>query len=323
MKMSAVSLGGGAVALLVALGTLACGRAGTSGGAGKTAAAPDAKTSAADRPAPYRYPAPVKGSFHEVNTGKFDLADGIAYTGAGGAATVVYAVSKPIASPVLADSPCLMTHARFLTELRNAGWVEVALDGRGRSAYFAAGQAFDGSELERSPDPEWRSRLTITGSGPVSGHASGAVEHRREGHFSFELPVLAPRAKQVSEAERIDGRWSDDSEPRPEQAAVTAAYNALLEAARRRDLRALLAAQAFSEKQIAAIRGLEGIDADFAAYADRFLTPGTPGDFSAEPGTAYLRSEGANSKGKNFANYYHFVPCGGSLVLARIAENPQ
>ena len=295
-----------------------CGRTGSSGHAESPAPAP-VKSAAAERPAPYRYPAPVKGGFHEVNIGKFDLADGIAYTAAGGATTVVLATSKPIASPRLADSPCLMSHVRFLMELRNVGWVEVALNGKGRSDYFAAGQAFDGSSTERGGDPEWASRLAITGS----GHATGAVEHRREGHFTFDLPIFHPGSRQATEAEGVEGRWSDDTEPRPEEAAVTAAYNAALEAARRKDLKAMLAAQGFTEAQIAAIRGLDGIEADFADYADRFLAPGTAGDFTAKPGTAYLRSEGANSKGKKFANYYHYVPCGSSLVLAKIAVNPQ
>jgi hypothetical protein len=30
-----------------------------------------------------------------------------------------------------------------------------------------------------------------------------------------------------------------------------------------------------------------------------------------------------NSKGKKFANFYHFDSCGGKLVLVGIAENPQ
>lgn len=305
-------------ALIFALAFAAgCGQKGTSGHTG-TAPAPTQRASA-ESPAPYRYAAPVKGGFHEVNIGKFDLADGIAYTAAGSPTTVVFATSKPIASPVLADSPCLVTHVRFLTELRDAGWVEVALNGKGRSDYFAAGQAFDGSSVERGGDPDWASRMTITGS----GHASGAVEHRREGHFSFDLPVFHPVTAQATQAEAVEGQWSDDSAPRPAEAAVTAAYHAALEAAQHKDLKAMLAAQGFSEKQVAAIRGLDGIEADFAVYADRFLTPGTPGDFTPKPGTAYLRSEGTNSKGKKFANYYHFVPCGGGFVLAKIAENPQ
>ena len=76
---------------------------------------------------PYAYPAPVKGHLDDVNTGNFDLVDGIAYPASRGAGTVVYVTSKPIASPVLAGSPCPMTQARALTSIRNAGWVEVTL----------------------------------------------------------------------------------------------------------------------------------------------------------------------------------------------------
>jgi hypothetical protein len=282
-------------------------------------AAPERKAAAAERPAPYKYPPPVSGRFKEINIGGFDLVDGIAYTVAAGPATVVYAVSKPIASPVLADSPCPMTQARFLTEFRDAGWVEVSLDAKGSSNYFAAGQAFDGRSVERGAEQAWMSRIAIS----PAGRASGAVQHRRDGRFKFDLPVFSPRVREATEAERVEGRWSDDSEPRPAEAAVSAAYDAAREAARRKDLKALLSAQGFSEKQIAAIRGLEGIDADFAVYADRFLEPGTPGDFTAKPGTAYVRSEGVNSKGKKFANYYHYSPCGDALVLASISENPQ
>jgi hypothetical protein len=59
-----------------------------------------------------------------------------------------------------------------------------------------------------------------------------------------------------------------------------------------------------------------------AVYADRFLPPGIPGDFTARPGAAYVRTEGVNSKGRKFANFYHFAPCGDHLVLVDIAENP-
>ena len=36
-----------------------------------------------------------------------------------------------------------------------------------------------------------------------------------------------------------------------------------------------------------------------------------------------MRSEDVNSRGKKFANYYHFAPCGTQPVLVSIAENPQ
>ncbi len=51
--------------------------------------------------------------------------------------------------------------------------------------------------------------------------------------------------------------------------------------------------------------------------------PGAAGEVTVRPGTGYVRTEGANSKGKKFANFYHFAPCGDHLVLVSIAENPQ
>jgi hypothetical protein len=66
----------------------------------------------------------------------------------------------------------------------------------------------------------------------------------------------------------------------------------------KKNLKGLLAAQGFDAKQIAAIRGLEGIDADFIVYADRFLVPSAPDEVSVKPGTGYGRTEGSNSKGQ-------------------------
>ena len=277
------------------------------------------KPTAESPPPPFRYPAPVKGHFREINVGEFDLVDGVAYPGRGGTGTVVYVTSKPIASPVVAGSPCPMTQARFLTELRDAGWSEVTLDARGRSNYFAAGRAFGGSTREQEVGGHyWSSQLSTK-----DGRAVGSVGHRQRGEFRFDLSLSSPRVNEVSEGERSQGRRSDETAPPPAEEAVTAAYRGVREAALRKDLKALLTAQGFGEKQVAAIRGLAGIDADLAVYADRFLTPGDAGDFTARPGTAYVRSEGTNSKGKKFANYYHFAPCGSALVLVRIAENPQ
>ena len=94
-------------------------------------------------------------------------------------------------------------------------------------------------------------------------------------------------------------------------------------AALARDLGAMLTAQGFDEKQIAAIRGLEGIDADFAAYTDRFLEPGTTGEFQNDPGWGAIVGQGVNSKGAKFTNFYWFTPCRERLVLVAISENPQ
>jgi hypothetical protein len=127
----------------------------------------------------------------------------------------------------------------------------------------------------------------------------------------------------VSEGDRTQGNRYDVTAPKPTAQAVTAAYRAMHDAALKKNLKGLLAAQGFDAKQIAAIRGLEGIDADFTVYADRFLVPSAPDDVSVKPGTGYVRREGSNSEGQKFANFYHFAPCGDHLVLVSIAENPQ
>jgi len=303
-------------AAVMAVAVFGCGKDESSGA--KQAAA-TAKKVVEEKPPPYTYPAPAKGHYKEVNIGEFDVVDGIAYTATGNAGTVVYVTSKAIASPLLADSACPMTMARALTELRNASYMEVTLNSKGISKYFAAGTAFNGSSKDTSPGGRyWQSRLKQDGS-----HATGNVVHRTDGHFEFDMPVYTPQVSEFSEGDGSDGLRYDKTLPKPTEAAVNAAFKALHDAALKKDLKALLAAQGFDSKQVAAIRGLEGIDADFALYADRFLTPGNPDDFTARPGTAYVHTLGVNSKGKKFANYYHFVPCGTQLVMVRIAENPQ
>jgi len=271
------------------------------------------------KPVPYVYPAPVKGRIHENNVGRFDLVDGVAYTTAAG--TVVFASSKRIASPVLVDSPCPMTEARSLQLLRDASWAEVTIATNRRSEYFGFGTAFGGSTFDRTGGSEWAIQVARTAPERIKGTAY----HRRDGGFDFDLPVVQPRFREVSEMDRSDGRRSDPAAPLPDERAVTAAYGAVHEAALADNIQGILAAQGFSEKAIAAIRGLEGIQADLASYADRFLQPGTPtpGEFTAKPGTAYVRTEGVNGKGKKFADYYHFNSCGNRLVLVAISENPQ
>jgi len=306
----------------------ACVAALAASGCGKEQATADAATKAKpaaapkvveEKPAPYTYPAPVKGHYKEVNIGEFDVVDGIAWPAAGGAGTVVWVTSKPIASPVLADSACPMTQARALNALRDGSYLEVTLDASARTKYFAAGKAFGGSSREQaSASSSWPSKLSAEG-----GRAVGSVLDRRHGSYEFDLPLSSPKVNEVSESDRGDGKRGDPAAPKPEQQAVTTVYKAMHDAVQKKSLKALLAAQGFDAKQIAAIRGLDGIDADFAVYADRFLSPGTPDDFTAKPGTAYVRTEGVNPKGKKFANYYHFAPCGDRYVLVSIAENPQ
>ncbi len=287
----------------------------------KPASAPAvARKAVEEKPAPYTYPPPVKGHYKEINTGSFDLVDGIAFPAGRGAGTVVYVTSKPIASPVLVSSDCPMTQARVLTELRNGSYVEVTLDASGRSKYFAAGMAFGGSSREQEVGGHsWSSKLGKGGT----GRATGSVRHKQYGGFEFDLPLSSPKVNEVSQGDWSQGHRADETAPRPTEQAVVAAYRAVREAALKKDLKALLAALGFDEKQIAAIAGLDGIDADLAVYADRFLQPGDPEEFTARPGTAYVASRGTNSQGKKFANFYHFAPCGDRLVLVSIAENPQ
>jgi len=225
-------------------------------GCGKQASAPVQKPTAVvpqkvaeEKPKPYTYPPPVKGHFEEINVGDFDLVDGLAYPARGGAGTVVYVSSKEIASPVLTDSPCPMTQARALTVLRNAGYVEVTLDAAGRSKYFASGKPFGGSGREEEVGGRyWSSKVRREG-----GRAAGSVRHKNHGGFEFDLPVLSPKITEVSEGERVQGRRSDESAPALSEQGVTAAYRAAREASLRKDLKGLLVALGFDEKQTAAI----------------------------------------------------------------------
>jgi hypothetical protein len=267
---------------------------------------------------PYTYPAPVKGHYKEINIGEFDVVDGIAYPAAGGKGTVVHVTSKPIASPVISSSACPMTQARALSQLRDASYLEVTLV-NGASAYFAAGHSFGASSREEAVGGHyWSSRMKDD-----PDRAIGSVVHKLHGSFDFDLPVSRPKVSEVSQGDWVHGTRADPSAPKPAGQAVTAAYQAVHDAALKKNLKALLAAQGFDPTQIAAVRGLDGIDADVAVYSDRFLVPSAPNEFSAKPGTAYMRVEGANAKGKKFVNFYHFMPCADHLVLVSIAENPQ
>ncbi len=307
-----------ALALAALVGPIACGKP----GGPVRPPAPAARVAPAEpTPVPYAYPPPVKGHLDDANTGNFDLVDGIAYPARSGAGTVVYVTSKPIASPVLAGSPCPMTLARALTSIRDAGWVEVTLDPKGKSKFFTRGTAFGGTGREEEVGGRhWISRLDL-----AAGRARGTVKHKEHGEFEFDLPVLSPKVREVSESDRMDGVRGDPDGASPTEAQLTTAYDALRAAAAKKDLKALLAAEGFEGAQVAAIRGLEGIGGDFAVYADRFLSPGTPtpDEFQSRPGLGAVRSEGVNAKGAKFINYYWFTPCGETLVLVAISENPQ
>jgi hypothetical protein len=53
------------------------------------------------------------------------------------------------------------------------------------------------------------------------------------------------------------------------------------------------------------------------------MEPGAPEGATIEPGTIRVGGKGKNSKGAAFFNFYFFAPCGETLVLVRIGENPQ
>ena len=305
-----------AVACAAALGVFGCGKEQPGTGTAATTAAGATKV-VAEKVAPYAYPAPVKGRVKEANIGEFELVDGIAYPAVSGAGTVVYVTSRPIASPMIVDSACPLTQARALSKLRNAGFGEVTLDAAGHSRYFAAGTAFGGSLTDLSTNSRaWMSTLKID-----ADHATGNVVHRQYGRFEFDLPLSSPKFDEISYGDREQKRRLPATTPKPTEQVVTAAYVALRDAALKKNLRALLAAQGFDAKQIAAIRGLEGIDADFMVYADRFLTPGTPSEAWGRAGSAQIRGEGVKSDGKKFVNDYYFDICGDHLVLTGIVEN--
>ncbi len=270
-----------------------------------------ARPAAATAPATFTYPAPVKGHYEEVNTGAFDLADGIAYPAKGG--TVVYVTEKPIASPVLVDAACPMTEARALTVLRNSGYLEIELDAAGRSKYLAAGTPYGGRSREEA------GRWKITGGKEKDGRVSGTLAYRGYGQFDFDLPVSRPTMGEVTEGERVHG-MREAGRRTPTEGELVAAYTEVRRAARAGDLEALLRAQGFDRRQVEAIRGLPDITADLAAHAAHFLDPGTPEETTANNGVG---ARGKDPKGAAFFNFYEFAPCGEKLVLVSIGENPQ
>jgi hypothetical protein len=215
---------------------------------------------------------------------------------------------------MLVDSACPLAQARALSKLRNASFGEVTLDAAGRSRYFAAGTPFGGSMTDLTPGG-WSSTLKSDG-----GHAAGSVTHKRYGRFEFDLPLSNPKVDELSVGDRDQKRRSPGTTAKPAEQAVTAAYVALRDAALRKDLKATLAAMGFDARQVAAIRGMEGIDADFLVFADRFLTPGTPGEPSSRPGAGHVRGEGLKANGKKYFNDYYFDLCGDRLVLTGIVE---
>ena len=156
-----------------------------------------------DKVLPYTYAAPVKGhikQIREVNIAAFDLVDGIAYTALAEGGTVVYVASKPIASPMLADSACPLSQARALSKLRDASYGEVTLDAEGRSNYFAAGTPFGGS-LTDFTLRGWSSTLKT-----AAGRAAGSATHGQYGRFEFDLPLSNPKFEETSYGDREQKR---------------------------------------------------------------------------------------------------------------------
>jgi hypothetical protein len=282
--------------------------------AGGTEVASNTRKVAEPKVSPYIYPAPVKGHIRELNIGEFDLVDGIAYPAMSGAGTVIYVASKPIASPLLVDSACPLTQARALSKLRNASYGEITLDAAGRSKYFAAGTPFGGSLTHLTPR-DWSSTLKTD-----AGRAAGGVVHRQYGKYEFDLPLSNPRFDQISDGDRQQKRRLDATTAKPTGQAVIAAYVALRDVALKNDLKGTLSALGFDAKQSVAIRGMDGIDADFLVFADRFLTPGTPGDPWSKLGAGQVRGEGVKASGKKYFNDYYFDLCGDRLVLTAIVE---
>jgi hypothetical protein len=278
-----------------------------------TKAADPPRTPSATAPVAYAYPAPVKGHYKEVNTGSFDLTDGIAYPGEGG--TVVYVTEKPIASPVLVTAACPMTEARALTVLRNSGYLEVEIDAGGRSKYLAAGTPYGGRSREEA------GRWKIAGGKEKDGRVSGTLAYRGYGQFDFDLPVSTPAMGEVTEGERVHGMRQAEDRRTPTEAELVAAYTEVRRAARAGDLEALLRSQGFDRRQVEAIRGLPGITADLAAHAAHFLDPGAPEEVMVDTGQVGAR--GKDPKGAAAFNFYEFAPCGERLVLVGIGENPQ
>lgn len=271
-------------------------------------------------PAPYEYPPPVSGRYEEANLGAFELADGVAYPASDGSGTVVYVTSKAIASPLLAESGCPMTEARALTVLRDASYLEVTLDAKGQSAYFAGGAPYGGSSRETEVGGRYWQIQAKRNDGE---RVAGTLAYSGHGKVAFDLPVYRATVGELTEGDRVSGGVVPPGAVDPAPERIVATYRALRAAALQKDLAGILAAQGFDAARIEKIRGLTGIEADVAAFADRFLEPGETEEPQAWGGRGGVMGRGTNSKGESFANYYEFASCGDRLVLFGIGLNPQ
>jgi hypothetical protein len=263
----------------------------------------------------------VQGHYEEANLGSHDFVDGIAYPL--GNDTVVYLTSKSIASPLVAKSTCPMTEARSLVALRDAAWIEITPDAKNRSKYFSAGVPFGGTGREQDVGGRYW-KITRATAVDDPDRIEGSVAYGGHGEIRYALPVSRPSIVELTEAGKMDGNRTSGTEHTPTEAEVIAAYKAVRDAALRKDLRALLAAQGFDKATIAAVRGLAGIDQDLERFSLRFMTPGEPQEPSFEAGFGAVVGEGSNAKGEKFYNWYTFATCGaGRLVLSSIGENAQ
>jgi len=284
-----------------------------------TAAATAGPAEAAEPPIEaYQYPPTVSGNYDEINVGTFDLVDGIAWQEEAG--TVVWATSEPIASPALAGSACPVALARSIALLRDASWVEVTIDAKGKSNYHAAGTQYAGSSREQEVGGKY---WQVDVERREAERISGAVTHRTRGRFDFDLAILRAEPAALSEGERMDHGWDAAGPLTPDADAAKAAYLKLRDAARAHDWPAFLAAHGYDADLVRKLRGLDGIAEDLERHADRFLSPGDPEEVSLYATIAGVGARGTNSRGEAFFNFYQFAPCGDRLVLVGIGENPQ
>jgi hypothetical protein len=266
--------------------------------------------------------ASVKGKYTDDNAGELTVVDGVAWRSLSAGGTVVDLTTRPIASAVL-GSTCPVTEARALILLSDAAWVEVIPDAAGRSKFFTWGRTFGdsrGSRVGDMGDNQWTIKLRKAPPATIAGE----VVYADHGSFDFELPVRQPSVAETSGAESYDDGPREVPGTPAAVAAFRAAYQAVRAAALKRDLPAFLAAQGFDASQIAAIRALPEVDADFARLARRFLTTEKLGKPAFKGRRGSMTASGTNAEGKAFYNWYYLTSCGpGRHLLTTMAENPQ
>jgi hypothetical protein len=249
----------------------------------------------------------VVGSLQETNVGRVALVDGLAWTVPEG--TVVRLVGKPVAGRHLAGSPCPEAQLAALELLRDTQFAQITLDAAGRSAYLAFGRSTGPSVTEHDVGSgPWKIRIETRTADRIAGRLS----HGTRGGVRFDV-AIAPGARPAgAPAEPLGAE------------TLQAAYDAVRTAVARQDAGALLGAFGFDPAQSAAVLALPGLGEDLEAFALKFLDTATPDEIALRPeGTSFLLFRGANSQGRPFANFYHFVACRATPVLVKIAVNPQ